>query len=357
MIGATVGRKAGVSLCGLLMPLLLGAPSADATDPTVRGRARLAVHFIVTQQQPDGSFPALSSDPIGWTADAVVTMVMARRAPSAIERALDFLETNASDVDTVGEKAKVVLAEVAGGRDPRDFAGRDLVDEIESAQQLDGRYGAMTSVFSHALAMLALEAVGGSPTLAPAAPWLVEAQCDNGGWQFLGPPTPLEDEHCSLGYADLDEANVDTTSLAVQALEVLRVPVTPRDPFAFLQSIRDPVKGGWPYDRPTSLHSEFTSKVTNANSTAMALQAYAAAGRQPPEGALRALIQLQDRLCGAKGGAFYYSWEDEDGDGRYRRMWRYNLAATIAAVPGLLRKPLPQPSVAVTRPAPTPQPC
>jgi hypothetical protein len=316
----------------------------------------MAARFLVSRQQEDGSIPGIG-DPI-WTADAVVALVAAKRAPKAIARALDFLEANADEWDTVGERAKVILAEVAGGRDPRDFEDRDLIEELEATQQDDGRYGADTSVFSHALAVLALEGAGGSSTITDAAAWLIAAQCGNGGWQVTGPPTPAEDDHCSFGYPDIDEANADTTSLAIQALQGLPVPVTPEiDPFIFLDTLWDPTNGAWTYDRSDSLHSNFTSHAANANSSGMVLQAYAADDRFPPTGAIRALTKLQPRLCGKKAGAFFYTWVDDDGDGSYKRSRGDDLAATIGALPGLLSAELPLARKEVSRAAPKARPC
>lgn len=348
-------RKGGLVV---LAGTLLLSPAPVSARPRALGRVALAARFIVSQQQPDGSFPALSSDPIGWTADAVVALANARRARKAAGKALDYLEASADAIDTVGEKSKVVMARLAGDRDPRDFVGRDLIAEVESSQQADGRYGFSTSVFSHSLAMLALVGAEATRTLDAAARWLMGAQCEDGGWQFAGPPTPAEDEHCSLGYPDIDEANTDTTSLAVQALQALVTPVAPeRDPFAFLETLRDHANGGWTYDRPTSLHANFTSKYANANSSGMVLQAYAAAGAPPPDGSRAALAMLQDPLCGQGAGSFSYTWGDEDGDGSYERSGTHNLAATIAAVPGLLGAELPPATAAGWRPPPRPEEC
>jgi hypothetical protein len=197
--------------------------------------------------------------------------------------------------------------------------------------------------------MLALEAAQETGGISSAAGWLMGAQCENGGWQFSDPPIPGEDEHCSLGYPDIDEANTDTTALAVQALQGMESPPEPlRDPFLFIDTLRD-VNGGWSYDRPASLHSNFTSTSTNANSTAMVLQAYASAGLKPPAGSRFALASLQARGCEEGAGSFWYTWADDDGDGVYERSGPSNLAATIAAVPGLLLQPLPETGPAVRR--------
>jgi hypothetical protein len=335
-----ISSTVGVLLCVCLVGLVSTPASAR---PRLRDRLGMAAKFIVSRQEPDGSFPALSTDPITWTADAIVTLAAVGRGPRATGRAVEYLEKSSDEIDSIGEISKVVLAWLAIGRDPRRFLGRDLVVELEASQDGEGRYGSRTTVFSHSLAMLALAGAQATRTLDAAARWLVEAQCDNGGWQFESPRNDLEDEHCSLGYPDIDEANTDTTSLAVQALYALPTPVQTRhDPFVFLDSLWDPANGGWTYDRSTSFHSNFTSSYANANSTGMVLQAYAAADIDPPSGSRAALARLQEPLCGEGAGAFSYTWADEDGDGVYQRSGPQNLAATIAAVPGLLGAALPQ---------------
>ena len=344
-----------ISVAALLLVATLATPAL--ASPTYQRRAAMATRYIVTQQADDGSIPALD-DPIPWTADAVVAMVSARRAPKAITKALGFLEASSEEIDSVGEIAKVVLALVAGGRDPHAFVGRDLIAELIATQGSDGRYGADTSVFSHAIAMLALQAAHEEASLDLAAAWLVGAQCGSGGWQVIGPPVAGEDDRCSFGYPDIDEANADTTSLAIQALEGMSDPVAlAHDPFAFLDTLLDPNNGGWSYDRSDSFHSNFTSSYSNANTTGMVLQAYAAADMTPPTGSRAALARLQRRLCGPRAGSFFYTWGDADGDGTFERSGRDNLASTIAAIGGLLLAKLPQPPLAVTRPAPKPDTC
>jgi hypothetical protein len=89
----------------------------------------------------------------------------------------------------------------------------------------------------------------------------------------------------------------------------------------------------------------------------MVLQVYAAANLAPPAGAIAALVRLQRPLCGKNAGSFSYSWADADGDGTFERSGPNNLAATIAAIGGLLLAELPQAPAAVVRAAPRPDPC
>lgn len=328
----------------LALSVGLGALPATARVSTSE-RAYGASGYVASRQAPSGKVKVFS--PLGSTADAVVAWVAAGFAPSrASRRALGYLRDHIDEATTVGLKAKVALAVVASGKDPRAFAGRDLIAEIVAAQQPDGHYGEenFQEVFDHVLAMLALSASVDAP-LDPAndtqgaIDWLVAAQCPDGGWQYDEPYDPaVDDEHCTAADPnDYDHSNVDSTAYAIQALAVHgSLGDTTADPVAFLTSTRDPIKGGWGYDT--------TFPLTNANSTALALQALEAAGADEPSGAMRALKRLQYRVCGDKRGAFAFTYEAND-DGYARGA--PDVFATIGAILGLLREPLP-----VTGPSP-----
>lgn len=306
--------------------------------PTSKRRARVAARYVMAQQEDDGSFVAFST--LGGTADGVVSLVAAERGKRRVRRAIRFLKAHIEEATTIGLKAKVAMAAAAAGRNPRAFAGHDLISEIIDSQQPDGNYGgeSLAEVFDHALAMLALTTVVDAP-LDPdndsvaARQWLIDAQCRDGGWQFDEPASASEDEHCvdPANPMDFDRSNADTTGLAVQALRGF-LPELGADPFGFFEVTRDPEKNGWGYDASFPL--------TNTNSTALVIQAHAAAERDLPRGAMGALRALQRRLCGRKAGAFSFTWEDDDGDGRFRRTGP-DLGATIGGILGLLRQPLP----------------
>jgi hypothetical protein len=326
------------------LALILAFAAPLEAGPTRKRRARTAVRYIVTQQKNNGSIPAFS--PVGSTADAVVAMVAARRAPRQIDRALTYLarQVNKRNVDGVGLTSKVVLAAVAGGRNPRRFGNSNLVRVLKRSETAEGRLGDGTPVFDHALGLLALIAAGSDPSR-NASTWLVTAQCRDGGWQFDRPAAASEDDHC-VDPADPNDffaSDTNTTALAVQALEAADDVSAPAvDPFEFFSRIRDERFRGWGYS--------WGFETTDSNSTSMVLQAYAAAGRDVPSGAGRALARLQYRLCGSRGGVFAFTWiEQEDGTVVKDDP---NLGATIAAVMGLLREPLPLFPARVTEPAP-----
>lgn len=327
----------------LAFSMFVAGPVGAATRTE---RARMAVHWLSHQQNEDGSFPGFS--PIGSTADAVVSLVAAKRAPEDIDQAMDHLVANESDVDSIGEIAKVVMAAaVASGGEPRSFAGRDLVQEILDSQLPDGRFGATTEVLNHALAMIALRAADEDvPEMA--RDWLLAAQCEDGGWQFDQPAQAGDDKHCYDGTpTDYFGSETDATAYAVIALTGLKRwrRDAPRNPFRFFKARRDPVKNGWGYDLAYPL--------TSSNSTALVIEAYRTYGKDVPDGAVRALVKLQYRLCGERAGAFAFTYEQKESGG-YRKGGP-DAGATIGAILGLVGRPY-DPNF-VSKPPPEPSEC
>jgi hypothetical protein len=312
------------------------ALGGTAAAKPARFRARVAAQYVAAQQLADGSLPAFSA--VGSTADAVVSLVAARSSENAVESALDFLEdaVRAGEVDGIGPTAKVVLAAAVGGRDPENFGDRNLVADILASEQPDGRFGAGTPVFDQALALLALQGAGKQFTTQSVV-WLAEAQCRDGGWQFDEPAGPDDNRHCFNDQLETDnfQSDTNTTSLVVQVLAYIEEspPEPAANPFAFFRKIRDDRFGGWGYSWGTEM--------TDANSTALVLQAYASEGVVVPTGARHALKRLQYRICSGKkrAGSFAFTWSDEDGDGHFRRTGP-DVGATIGGILGLLEVPL-----------------
>ncbi len=327
-----IARRSLTAVLAIAIAIVVAVPSAAGAAWTTSERVASAAGFISSQQRNNGSIPAFS--PIGSTADAVVSLVAAERGPVNIKKALNFLTRRAEDGDldnAIGLQAKVVMAAVAGGRNPRTFGGHDLVQEIADTEQPDGRYGASTAVFDHALAMLALDSAGQDPSAA-ARTWLLQQQCGDGGWAYDLGPQPNDDSHCQDTidpFNDWFTSDTNTTANAVMALEADNGAGQPAaDPFSFFASVRDG-SNGWPYTG--------SWPGTDANSTALVIQAYAAAGQQIPAGAMAALKGLQMKGC---GGFRYQTGLDPD------------VGSTIGGVLGLLRQPLPVTESAVTKAPP-----
>jgi hypothetical protein len=304
----------------LSLALIVGLP-ASAWALSDGKRATRGAAYLASQQQLDGSIPAFS--PIGSTSDAVLAFVASGVGGKAMNKAIGYLrtQTSAGDVNNLGLRAKVVLALDAAGKDPTAFGGHNLVQEIRSTIGHNGRFGS-DPLFDDALAVLALVSTG-TPPAARASTWLLHAQCPDGGWAFDEPYDPAHDDaHCHSGSSDFFDSDSNTTGYVVMALVATGHTAWSASPFAFFDTLRDPDKGGWSYS------GSFIA--TDANSTSLVLQAYAAAGVHIPSGGLASLRALQHTDC----GAWAYSWNgDTLGDP--------DDGATIAAIPAVLLDPLP----------------
>ena len=91
-----------------------------------------ALDYLQTQQNADGGFGSgFSPDSsVGSTADAILAIVAAGGDPAAFDQGgntpLSYLEANASQRATGGDLAKLILAAVAAGENPRQLRRRGL---------------------------------------------------------------------------------------------------------------------------------------------------------------------------------------------------------------------------------------
>jgi hypothetical protein len=324
-MGTTLKRVASLLVVCSVSVAMAGPASAVITNAQ---RAHRAMGYVGAQQQTNGSFPGFSA--IGSTADAVLDMAATGFGDEATAIAYLRNQVRRGNVSTVGLTAKVIMAAAAAGHDPSTFAGTNLLGHLTDAERASGRYGDAT-VFDQALAILAIKASGQTPDHT-AATWLADAQCPDGGWQFDRPHRASENGHCRdvNDPGDFFRSDTNTTAYAVMALEGLAaVPAT--DPFTFFAAFRDPTYGGWGYTAGF--------RRTDANSTALVIQAFAADGRPLPKGAMGALRSLQYRC-----GALAYSFTNAG-----RRTGK-DVGASIGAVLGFLRDPLPVSAVTLRTP-------
>lgn len=244
-----------------VLPARAGAFPTTATVRRVRVQEALA--WMRTQQRDDGSFGSAW----GLTADAVYVIALAGEDPGGAAWArngtsvLDGLALMTPAIVATGDGgqiAKVLRAVVAAGRDPRAFAGYDLVAELQRVYDpASGRYHPGNN-FRQALAVQAL-AMAGAPVPQAAVQSLLDDQRPDGGW----------------GWPYGGTANdVDTTGLILETLATVGVPGT--DPhvqagLAYLRSAQNP-DGGWGLS---------AGQVSNCNSTALAIRALVAYGQNP----------------------------------------------------------------------------
>jgi hypothetical protein len=337
----------------------LVAPAVPVgAQPSSRERARAATRYLANAQEDDGSIALFSE--LGDTADAVAVMALTKRGPRQIDRAIRYLRSHLDEADTIGLVAKVVMAVVSSGRDPRDFGGRDLVAELRASQTAEGQFGGESDaeVYYHSLAVLALSAAGEEPP-AESATWLLAARCGDGGWQFDEPSSEADDEHCRESEDDFAGSDTNTSSYAVQALRVVPGPEALEDTVEFLRSAQDPVKNGFVYD-PTQKCTEETvgsgCYLTDSNSTSLVMQALLALEEQIPVAVVRALYRLQYPLCGPNGAGVAFTWDYDPDTERFSRQ-PPNVGSTIAAIPAMLAHVYPLPAREATKPPPRLGPC
>ncbi|MCM8749837.1 terpene cyclase/mutase family protein [Thermomicrobiaceae bacterium CFH 74404] len=288
------------------------APAAALAD---------AVEWLRSQQRPDGGFAGLSgeSDP-STTADAIYALV-ATGIPVESVRAggkspLEFLLTQAESYSsTTGGAAKLALAVIAAGADPRQFGGVDLVARIEGAYDTQtGLYDPQLFVNAYALMAIAAATDNMVPQVPPAAIQAVlSRQGPDGSWAWDGSTDP--------GAGDSN-----TTAIVIQALIAAGLPRDHQAIAAGLAYLRSAqaADGSFAY-QPGVDHL-----VGDANSTALAVQAILAVGEDPNSSdwrhALDALARFQN-----PGGAL--RWRDDAPDD--------SLLATLQAIPALAGRALP----------------
>ncbi len=302
----------------VLAALLIGALPVLAVDTTA------ALDYLKSQQNVDGGFGSgFSPDStVGSTADVVLAIVAVGGDPASFDQdgntPMTYLATNAASATTSGDMAKLILAAIAVGENPRRLGGLDSVAKLESTIGADGRIGTETDTFvGHALAILALQSAQ-RPIPAAAIAYTKNAQQDDGSWAWDG----------SAGTA----GDTNSTAFAVQALLAAGESAgsdAVTQALAYYKGIQNE-DGGWPYQSP----SDFGT-ATDANSTAVTIQAILAAG-QDPAGAdwttaegntpVSALEALQNA-----SGAF--AWQAAMPDD--------NLLATVQALPALAGKAFP----------------
>lgn len=269
-----------------------------------------ALQWVAGQQQADGSFAGFGP---GDTADAVVAFVAGGQQPPA--SAVNYLAGQAASYGTssAGATAKLILAAVAAGRDPLNFGGVNLARQLGSTYSATtGQYG--SDVYGHALALLAIKAMGAQPPAA-AIDRLVSLQLRDGGWSFDG--------------AAASGSDTNTTALAVMALAGrARAADALNAARAYLRGQQNP-DGGFPYSQTSAF-----GNASDANSTAAVAMAIIALGEDPGGAAwkqgdatpLSALAAFQN-----SSGAFRYQNAMPDD----------NALATYQAIPALAGRALP----------------
>jgi Prenyltransferase and squalene oxidase repeat len=211
-------------------------------------------------QAADGGFaaaPSYRTNPAmtGW---AMLGLEAAGRNPLDVRSdgrsPVAFLRSRIERLRSTGDLERTILALDAAGRNPRRFAGRDLVAQLRSKRAGDGSFQGQVNLT--AFGVLALGAAGGSGSeIAGSTAWLRNAQNGDGGWGF-NPGAP---------------SDPDSTGAALQALAVAGGGGALGSGVSYLRDSQRP-GGGWGLNE---------TGVTNTQSTAWAVQGLVAAGVSP----------------------------------------------------------------------------
>jgi hypothetical protein len=274
-----------------------GVPKASRQEIAAVCRA---IDWLHTQQLPDGGFGqrlpgGTYRSSAGATADVVYVLALLGEDPAGPRwtvgdrSALDALAKLAPTyVNTdAGQAGKVASAVALAGRNPRSFAGVDLIKIIQSSYNpKTGRYHPLYE-FRHTLAVEGLLRSG--VQVPPAAiEVLFKAQLPDGGWFWS---------------FDGKKSDVDTTGRVLQVLAGL---AGQRNTAAYARAAdylarTQLADGGWNVGNQAG--------PANANSTALAVGGLWAAGLDPQGGRFqRKGMGALDALLGFRepSGAFAY---------------------------------------------------
>jgi hypothetical protein len=242
--------------------------------------------------------------------------------PANDQARLDALEVDLEDLylsdgltpasDRPGALARVIMAVVATGGDPRDFLGTDLVARLEATLQPSGLFGVQSASFDgsfrQGLALAALSLVTPRPASItpgpgetvddlPAVAWLRDQQCDDGSWLMLTDPSAGD---CVENPAAWTYKDSNGSALAILGLEAVGA-TFPVDPSTWLESVRGD-DGGW------GTSPAGPTQTSDADSTGLVIGALEALGETLDAAAYDKLLDFQfdETAPPADQGAFYW---------------------------------------------------
>jgi hypothetical protein len=277
---------------------LSGAASAAPAPRTILpddGAAGWLARQLVDGDHLETSFDGVSYPDQGLTIDAVLAFAAAKVSGAAQARATAWLARpdnlagytgDGEGESYAGATAKLALLAEVRGADPRSFGGVDLVARLTALATPSGRYsdrsafGDFSNAFGQSYAVIALNRTAAKAPAAASA-YLAGQQCADGGVPISFDVTP-----CA--------GDVDATALAVQALRSAGRTAAAARGLAWLAARQQ--RGG-------GLAAGDGTGTPNANSTGVAGQAFADAGKVVP--AVKAgvyLAKLQVR-CTDQAGA------------------------------------------------------
>lgn len=307
-------KKAAFILTSLLVlalavPLwgLLRGSSPCAAD----SHASRALDYLRGRQQADGGIAEAGEQSSGQlTSWAIAAIASAGDDPSSWRTGaslLDFLSAASGSWSETTDLERGCLAVSCAGGDPRTFAGRNLVGEIQARMGADGHIGDLVN--DHCWGIIAL-AQADETIPDSCRSWLVAQQNTNGGFGYAPGAVSDPDDTGAALQALIAAGESPESSTVQRALEYLR----------FCQAS----DGGFCWK----------SSLSNTASTAWAVQGICAAGQDPGSAEW------------ARGGRtpldFLRGMQQPDGHVKYserndlRPAWM-----TIEAIPALLGRAYP----------------
>ena len=271
-----------------------------------------ALSYLKAQQRPNGSF----NDSEFTTVRAVLALAAARRPIGFMTSIsgytpLDYLATRAITYthDAAGKlkpgtAGQLAVAVVAGDGDPYDFGGMNIIHELTATYDAaTGAYSTTASpagILNQPWAILGLAAAQ-ETVPGPATDFLIGLQNADGGWGW-----GLDPDYTALALqALLASGSVDATHARVQ------------EGLAFLRDTQLD-SGGWGWGGVS----------VNADSTAIVIQALAAAGYTPATESWAHPLDPHAALLGLQQTDGHFDGYD-------------TVLSTADAIPGLAEMPLP----------------
>ena len=227
-----------------------------------------AVAWLRAQQNADGGLGSPASS-VGATVD--VLLAVASTGDNAVgwtnggKTPLAYLQANAASIVKAGGSAKVILALIASGKNPRDLGGVDLIAKLEGMIGADGKIGGDSDFINeHCYAMIALSSAKRAIP-AESANHLLSKQIADGTWSWNGDITAGSGDN-------------NTAAIAVVALIAAGVPADDEQIQKTLAHFerQQNEDGGFPYINPSPFGTD-----SDSNSTAVVMWAIKAAGQDP----------------------------------------------------------------------------
>lgn len=319
------------ALLGTLLVALVATACTPPRTPSRKERALgSAAGWLAAQFDQGGLIPS-PFDPnqaaLSDSAMAIASLEAINHSDAITDAAYGELLTRIDEYvldgggnDRPGALARLIIAVVSKGDDPRDVAGEDLVARLEAtivpSGPAMGRFGVQDptydGVYRQGLALAALSLVSPLPTSVdpaggavedlPAVAWLLDQQCGEGpaagGWM-----SHRTDLGQACGFDPVTWVDVDSNASALAVIGLTSVGASaPTDPLTFLMGSRT-AEGGWSYNASTT-------GTTDPDSTGLVMAALESLGSSPDAAAVDALLDFQftkaDAAQQADVGAFWY---------------------------------------------------